>query len=51
VGYKAMDRRLSDKLNDTAKLNMVGLSSLSISDLAKRTCAQWQRLHQRKAGG
>ena len=44
TGYSAMDRRLSDKLNDTAKLNMVGISSLAISDLAKRTCAQWQRV-------
>ena len=44
TGFRAMDRRLSDKLNDTAKLNMVGISSLAISDLAKRTCVQWQRV-------
>jgi ADP-ribosylglycohydrolase len=44
TGFAAMDRRLSDRLKDEARLNMVGISSLSLSDLARRTCVQWQRL-------
>ena len=44
VGYAAMDHRLSDRLNDTAKPAIVGICSLSIRDLAQRTCAQWHRV-------
>jgi len=44
LGHAALNSRLAPRLNDTAKVNMIGFHHTTFSELATRHAAVWQKL-------